>query len=453
VVGDRRILVIDDEAYVRDLMMEVFTREGFLVKTASDGETGLDLACTGAFDLILLDLKLPKINGLTLLRSIMERDPDTIVVVITAYGSIETAIQAMKLGAYDYVTKPFEIDQLLLIVNRALERGNLIKENRYLHEELARNYKFDGIVGKSPKMQEVLKIASTVAPTDATVLIYGETGTGKELLARSIHYQSPRANGPFVVMNCGAIPETLLETELFGHEKGAFTNALTARAGKFERAEGGTIFLDEIGDMSLAMQVKLLRVLQEKTIERVGGSRPIRVNVRIIAATHKDLKAAIREGKFREDLYYRLAVVPLELPPLRERREDIPALAQYFLKKYREQLGKDVRNISPLAMRKLRSYHWPGNVRELEYCIERAVILANGPTIGVEELWLDSPVPPPEEEEDLSLRNVERKHILKVLRAVNWDVESAAGKLQVEVGDLLERMARYGITLEERLQA
>lgn len=452
-VGDRRILVIDDEAYVRDLMMEVFTREGFLVKTASDGETGLDLACTGAFDLILLDLKLPKINGLTLLRSIMERDPDTIVVVITAYGSIETAIQAMKLGAYDYVTKPFEIDQLLLIVNRALERGNLIKENRYLHEELARNYKFDGIVGKSPKMQEVLKIASTVAPTDATVLIYGETGTGKELLARSIHYQSPRANGPFVVMNCGAIPETLLETELFGHEKGAFTNALTARAGKFERAEGGTIFLDEIGDMSLAMQVKLLRVLQEKTIERVGGSRPIRVNVRIIAATHKDLKAAIREGKFREDLYYRLAVVPLELPPLRERREDIPALAQYFLKKYREQLGKDVRNISPLAMRKLRSYHWPGNVRELEYCIERAVILANGPTIGVEELWLDSPVPPPEEEEDLSLRNVERKHILKVLRAVNWDVESAAGKLQVEVGDLLERMARYGITLEERLQA
>jgi two-component system response regulator AtoC len=453
VVGDRRILVIDDEAYVRDLMMEVFTREGFLVKTASDGETGLDLACTGTFDLILLDLKLPKINGLTLLRSIMERDPDTIVVVITAYGSIETAIQAMKLGAYDYVTKPFEIDQLLLIVNRALERGNLIKENRYLHEELARNYKFDGIIGKSPKMQEVLKIASTVAPTDATVLIYGETGTGKELLARSIHYQSPRANGPFVVMNCGAIPETLLETELFGHEKGAFTNALTARAGKFERAEGGTIFLDEIGDMSLAMQVKLLRVLQEKTIERVGGSRPIRVNVRIIAATHKDLKAAIREGKFREDLYYRLAVVPLELPPLRERREDIPALAQYFLKKYREQLGKDVRNISPLAMRKLRSYHWPGNVRELEYCIERAVILANGPTIGVEELWLDSPVPPPEEEEDLSLKNVERKHILKVLRAVNWDVESAASKLQVELGDLLERMARYGITLEERLQA
>lgn len=452
-VGDRRILVIDDEAYVRDLMMEVFTREGFLVKTASDGETGLDLACTGTFDLILLDLKLPKINGLTLLRSIMERDPDTIVVVITAYGSIETAIQAMKLGAYDYVTKPFEIDQLLLIVNRALERGNLIKENRYLHEELARNYKFDGIIGKSPKMQEVLKIASTVAPTDATVLIYGETGTGKELLARSIHYQSPRANGPFVVMNCGAIPETLLETELFGHEKGAFTNALTARAGKFERAEGGTIFLDEIGDMSLAMQVKLLRVLQEKTIERVGGSRPIRVNVRIIAATHKDLKAAIREGKFREDLYYRLAVVPLELPPLRERREDIPALAQYFLKKYREQLGKDVRNISPLAMRKLRSYHWPGNVRELEYCIERAVILANGPTIGVEELWLDSPVPPPEEEEDLSLKNVERKHILKVLRAVNWDVESAASKLQVELGDLLERMARYGITLEERLQA
>ncbi|MDR5695674.1 MAG: sigma-54 dependent transcriptional regulator [Armatimonadota bacterium] len=451
-MGDRRILVIDDEAYVRDLMMEVFTREGFLVKTASDGETGLDLACTGAFDLILLDLKLPKINGLTLLRSIMERDPDAIVVVITAYGSIETAIQAMKLGAYDYVTKPFEIDQLMLIVNRALERGNLIRENRYLHEELARNYKFDGIIGKSPRMQEVLKIASTVAPTDATVLIYGETGTGKELLARSIHYQSPRANGPFVVMNCGAIPETLLETELFGHEKGAFTNALTARAGKFERAEGGTIFLDEIGDMSLAMQVKLLRVLQEKTIERVGGSRPIRVNVRIIAATHKDLKAAIREGRFREDLYYRLAVVPLELPPLRERREDIPALAQYFLKKYREQLGKDVRNISPLAMRRLRSYHWPGNVRELEYCIERAVILANGPTIGVEELWLDPPAPP-QEEEDLSLRSVERKHIQRVLSEVNWDVESAARKLQVEVGDLLERMAKYGITLEERLQA
>lgn len=384
----RRVLVVDDEENIRSLIRQILEREGFQVEVASDGPSALKKATEEDFDLILLDVRIPQLDGMSVLREIRAVDPDAVVMIVTGYGSIEQALEAVRLGAYDYVPKPFKRDELLLRIRRALDYHALREENRKLHEELRQTFKFEGIIGTSPKMQEALRIAAAVAPTDATVLIYGETGTGKEILARSIHYQSHRAQGPFVAINCGSIPETLLETELFGHEKGAFTGAHTSRIGKFEAADGGTIFLDEVGDMSPAMQVKLLRVLQEKTIERVGGVRPVKVNVRVIAATNRDLRAAIREGSFREDLFYRLNVVPIHLPPLRERPEDIPILAQHFLERFKERYRKNIRAITPQAIRKLRRHLWPGNVRELEYAIERAVILAQGEEITAQDLWL-----------------------------------------------------------------
>jgi len=384
----RRVLVVDDEENIRALVRQILEREGFEVETASDGQSALEKATTAAYDLILLDVRIPQLDGMSVLREIRAVDPDAVVMIVTGYGSIEQALEAVRLGAYDYIPKPFKRDELLLRIRRALDYNELREQNRKLHEELRQSFKFEGIIGTSPKMQEALRIAAAVAPTDATVLIYGETGTGKEILARSIHYQSHRAQGPFVAINCGAIPETLLETELFGHEKGAFTSAVTSRIGKFEAADGGTIFLDEVGDMSPAMQVKLLRVLQDRSFERVGGVRPIKVNVRVIAATNRDLRAAIREGSFREDLFYRLSVVPIHLPPLRERPEDIPILAQHFLERHRERYRKNIRAFTPQAMRKLRRHVWPGNVRELEYAIERAVILAQGEEITAQDLWL-----------------------------------------------------------------
>jgi DNA-binding NtrC family response regulator len=292
------------------------------------------------------------------------------------------------MGSYDYLVKPFELANLVDTVNRALERRRLIKENHDLHADLTRTYRIDGVVGRSPAMREVYRMASIVAPTDATVLIQGETGTGKELVARSIHAQSRRANGPLVVMHCGAVPESLLETEVFGHEKGAFTGAIGSRPGRFERAEGGTIFLDEIADMSTLLQVKLLRVLQERVVERVGGTKSIAVDCRVIAATNRDLYRMVQRGEFREDLYYRLSVVPLELPPLRDRLEDLPMLAQHFLRKFRKEHGKPVRALSPVAMRTLQRHAWPGNVRELESCIRRAVILSEGEELTAADIWI-----------------------------------------------------------------
>ncbi|MBI2201808.1 MAG: sigma-54-dependent Fis family transcriptional regulator, partial [Armatimonadetes bacterium] len=358
--------------------------------------------------------------------------------------TIETAIQAIKLGAYDYLAKPFRPDELMVVVNQAVERNRLLRENRQLQPEVMRHFKFEGIVGDSPKMREVLELAAAVAPTDATVLIFGDTGTGKELLARSIHMQSPRASGPFVVVNCGAIPETLLETELFGHEKGAFTSAVSSRVGRFERAQDGTIFLDEIGDMSMAMQVKLLRVLQERVIERVGGSRPIDVNARVIAATNKDLKKAIADGAFREDLYYRLSVVPIEIPPLRERKEDIQALAIHFLSKYAVAFGKRIKGFTPSAQKKLRSHSWPGNIRELEYTIQRVAILATGELIGGEDIWLDEQSQPGTRfPKALSLVDAERRHISAVLKMTSWNVEDAAQVLGIDQPALRKKIDDY----------
>ncbi len=439
-----RVLVVDDEEPIRGLVRQILEREGFEVETASDGAMGLEKATSGEFDLILLDVRIPKKDGMTVLREIREVDPDAVVMIITAYASIDQALEALRAGAYDYIPKPFKKDELLVRVRRALDYERLRAENRRLQEELRQAFKFEGIVGTSPKMQEVLRIAAAVAPTDATVLIYGETGTGKEILARSIHYQSHRAQGPFVAINCGAIPETLLETELFGHEKGAYTGAVTSRVGKFEAASGGTIFLDEVGDMSPAMQVKLLRVLQEKTIERVGGTRPIKVDVRVIAATNRDLRQAIREGSFREDLFYRLSVVPIHLPPLRERPEDIPILAQHFLERACARYRKTIRGFTPQAQRKLRRYSWPGNVRELEFCIERAVILCTGEEITAQDLWLG------EEPEDHfpTLAEVERRHILRALEEGGGNLDRAAALLDIGVPVLRRKLAEHRIEVD-----
>jgi DNA-binding NtrC family response regulator len=444
---ETRILVVDDEENLRRLLVKLLGQEGFAVDEAVDGEDGLAKYKAGRYDLVLLDLKLPKLDGLSVLRAIMEHDPDSLVILITAFSTIDTAIQAIKLGAYDYVAKPFRPEELLIVVNQALERGRLIRENRALQNELMRTFKFEGIVGDSPKMRQVLQLAAAVAPTDATVLIYGETGTGKELLARSIHLQSPRSKGPFVVVNCGAIPETLLETELFGHEKGAFTSAVTSRIGKFERAQDGTIFLDEIGDMSTAMQVKLLRVLQERVIERVGGNKPIDVNARVIAATHRDLRKAIAEGTFREDLYYRLSVVPIELPPLRERKEDIQALAMHFVNKYAVAFNKRIKGFSPLAMKKLRSHSWPGNVRELEYTIQRVVILAQDEVIGADEIWLDEHgAAAPTFPKAFSLDEAERRHISVVLKMTGWNLEEASRVLGITLADLQGKIQAHRLS-------
>jgi DNA-binding NtrC family response regulator len=443
------ILVVDDEENLRNLLSKILSDGGHVVETAADGEAALAKYKASRYDLVLLDLKLPKLDGMSVLRGIMEHDTDALVIIITAFSTIDTAIEAIKLGAYHYVGKPFRPEELMIVVNQALERGRLVQENRKLQQELMRTFKFEGIVGDSPRMHSVLQLAAAVAPTDATVLIYGETGTGKELLARSIHFQSTRAAGPFVVVNCGAIPETLLETELFGHEKGAFTSAITSRVGRFERAQDGTIFLDEIGDMSVAMQVKLLRVLAERVIERVGGSKPIDVNARVIAATNKDLKKAIGEGQFREDLYYRLAVMPVELPPLRDRKEDIQALAYHFLNKYAVAFGKRIKGFTPAAMKKLRSHQWPGNVRELEYAVQRVVILATKELIDVEEMWLDEqPAPGAKFPKAFSLGENERRHIDAVLKMTAWNLDEAARVLGIDRAALQGKMQEYNITAE-----
>ncbi len=434
---------------MRDLLTKILTEVGLEVETAVDGEEGLTKYKNGNFDLILLDQKLPKLDGLSVLRTIIEHDPDAQVVLITAFSSIDTAIQAIKLGAYDYVAKPFRPEELMIVVNQALERNRLLKENRALQHELMSTIKFEGIVGTSAEMGEALKLAATVAPTDATVLIYGETGTGKEVLARSIHFQSRRSSGPFVVVNCGAIPESLMETELFGHEKGAFTSAVTSRVGRFERASGGTIFLDEIGDMTPATQVKLLRVLQERVIERVGGGKTIDVDARVIAATNKDLRKSIANGQFRDDLYYRLSVMPIEIPPLRERKEDISVLAYHFLNKYAVAFGKRIRGFTPLAMKKLRGHAWPGNVRELEYTIQRVVILTSGELIGAEEIWLDEPTQRgPKFPRALSLDQAERRHIEAVLKMTTWNLEEAARVLGIDVPTLETKIESYKLSAE-----
>lgn len=380
------ILIVDDDASNRDALALLLTQSGYRAVAAESGEKGLLLLEETPFEIVITDLFLPGINGIDILRQIKERTPAANVILITGNASAETAVEAMKEGAFDYLTKPLNIPKLKVLITKALEKGRLVAENQYLRQQLRGKYRFDNIIGNSPAMQQTFRRMEKVVNTDSTILILGESGTGKELVARAIHYNSARKDKPFIAINCGAIPGELLESELFGHMKGAFTGAVTDKAGKFEVAEGGTIFLDEIGTMPMQLQMKLLRVLQEREVERVGSSRKIRLNVRIISATNGNLAEMIGSGQFREDLYYRLNVIPIQLPPLRERPEDIALLTRYFLKKSCEEQQIPLKPLTAEALRTLENYDWPGNVREMENVIERAVTLTDNEQIGLDDL-------------------------------------------------------------------
>lgn len=455
--NDRSILVIDDEPGMRDLISRLFAESGFDTATAPDGLKGLSAARERDFDLVILDMSLPGMNGIEVLGGIKEIKPDLPVIMVTAYGSTRTAVDALRLGAYDYITKPFELDELQVVAERALEQHRVIDENRFLRAELKRQYGFDNIIGSDVAAQRAYVMAAQVARTSTTVLILGETGTGKEYLARTIHYQSDRADGPFVKVNCAALPESLLESELFGHEKGAFTHAVTRRIGRFELAHKGTIFLDEIGDISPTVQTRLLRVLQEKQFERVGGSETLTANVRVIAATNRDLEQAMREKQFREDLYYRLNVITIRLPSIRERGDDVEVFAGHFLEVYAEETGKPVKRFSDEALEAMRSHAWPGNIRELENAVERAVILCNGETIRPEHLMLDPARRVAAKTGDgqsaaldaipvtYSLRDVERIHIQRVLEHKQWNQSAAAHALGIDRKTLRNKMKEFGL--------
>ena len=381
-----RILVVDDEELNRDLLQQILDREGYQVAIAANGQEALALLRQEVFHVVLTDLKMPGMTGVEVIRELKMLAPSTMGIIHTAYGSVETAVEAMKAGAYDYVTKPVRRDELLVVIQRALEFQRLHHENVSLRKQLKAKYKFDNIISDNEKMQAIFTQVEKVADTDSTVLIYGESGTGKELIARALHYNSYRQDKPLVPINCGAIPEDLLESELFGHEKGAFTGATAQRMGRFELANGGTIFLDEIGEMRPSLQVKILRVLQEREFERIGGTRTIKVDVRILAATNKNLEDLVARQQFRDDLYWRLNVIPLTLPPLRERLSDIPLLVAHFIARFNDEKKQHLTGITPEALLMLQSYHWPGNVRELENMMERIAILKGSGMIMPEDL-------------------------------------------------------------------
>lgn len=437
------ILVVDDELAQRELVSGFLKRQSFDVTSVESGEKALELFRQGYFDLVLTDQKMPDMSGLELLQAIHAINPETAVVLMTAYGSIEAAVSSIKGGAIDYLTKPLNLDELLFRLRQAGERRRLFSENRELREALRERHRIEGIVGESGPMLEVLSMVRRVAPSEATILIRGESGTGKELVAKAIHYASPRAQGALVKVNCAALPETLLESELFGHEKGAFTGAVTSRQGRFEMAHGGTIFLDEIGDLPLHLQAKLLRVLQEREYEKVGSSRPVKVDVRIVAASHRPLEALIKAGQLREDLYYRLNVVTISIPPLRERRSDVALLMDHFLRRYAEKNGKTLRGLTPEARDILLRYDFPGNVRELENIIERAVVLSRDDVIGSGDLPLT--VQEPETADGDRETNL-TVAVEALERRMIKDALARAGGVQTRAAELLgigERGLRY----------
>ncbi|MCR4289976.1 MAG: sigma-54 dependent transcriptional regulator [Candidatus Scalindua sp.] len=453
----KQILVVEDDEYVLGSIKSVLDDEGYNVKTASNGLEALNLYRKAPYTLVVSDLKMPQMDGFELLKQLKDEYPDVSLILMTAYGSVRTAVEAMKIGAYDYLTKPVSPEELRLVVRRVFEKQNLIIENRALRKELEERFGFDNIIGKSHRIQEVYDIVTQVADTDATVLITGETGTGKELVAHAIHHNSNRKNSPFVVMNCSALPETLLETELFGHEEGAFTGAIKQRTGKFEHADRGTVFFDEMSNLPLSVQAKLLRLLQEKSFERIGGNQTIKVDVRVVAATNKDLSKLSEEGSFRNDLYYRLNVVPIQLPPLRERREDIPLLISHFIEKYNKAFKKDIKSISQNALNILMSYHWPGNVRELENLVERAVIMMKGHIINEEDILIptqknqigglkglfDSKITDSSLEGFLA--HCEEAYINKLLRRHKGRIDSSAKISGIDSKTLYRKMKKYDI--------
>ena len=448
-----RILVVDDEEQMRDLLAKVLERKGYQVSVCGDGAEALALLEREPADLVVTDVRMPGLNGMEALRAIKELNPDIVVLIMTAFGSIDQAVQAVKEGAYDYINKPFKIDEILLTIDKALEERNLRHEVSTLRQELRTRYHFENLIGKSRAMQDVFGLIEQVAGSRSTVMVYGKSGTGKELVAKAVHYNSPRSAKAFVAVNCAAIPAELLESELFGHEKGAFTGAIATKVGKFELATGGTLFLDEIGHMRLDLQAKILRALQEREIERVGGTRVIKIDVRVLAATNRDLKKAIEEGTFREDLYYRLNVVPITLPDLKDRQEDIPLLANHFVQKFAPESNPAIREISKEAMAILMSHTWPGNVRELENVIERAVTLGHGPAIELKDLppHLAGGTNPLERAlaKEATLEDLEKDYIAMILRRTKGHQIRAASILGIDRRTLYRKIRRFSLKLGE----
>jgi two-component system response regulator AtoC len=444
-----KVLVVDDEVIIRDSLRDWLTDAGYQVFTAENGAQALKIIQQEGLRIVIADLVMPGMDGIELMKRAKEISPDAEVIIVTAYGSIPTAITAMREGAYDYIEKPFCPERAEILIEKLVEHQELIEENLSLHHKLEERYRFENIIAKSPKMQQVIEIIKVVAKSNATVLITGETGTGKELVAQAIHSQSHRCGKPFVAVSCAALPESLLESELFGHEKGSFTGAYAQKKGKFEVAHRGTLFLDEIGEMSANIQVHLLRVLEEKEFTRVGGNESIKIDVRVISATNRNVKQAIANGQFREDLYYRLNVVNIELPPLRERKEDIPLVAQHFLKKFASENNKEVSGFSPEATDFLLRYDWPGNVRELENTVERAVILAQNPLIKVADLPQQNLVPAHPTSSETSLKQVEKNHILSVLTETGGNYTEAARILGISRMTLYNKAKAYGLNVKK----
>jgi len=448
------ILIVEDEAKMRRLLELNLGEDGFTTLSAEDAETGLKLLGQNSVDLVLTDLKLPGMNGLEFLQAVKRQNAALPVVVMTAFGSVETAVEAMKAGASDYVLKPFSLAEMRMVIHKELDVRNLREENRSLREALGKKYSHPNVVARSPKMQEVLATIERVAPTNATVLLGGESGVGKDLVARAIHEKSKRATGPFLKINSTAIPENLLESELFGFEKGAFTGAVASKPGKFELADKGTLFLDEIGDVPPATQVKLLRVLQEREFERLGGTKTVKVDVRLIAATNRDLRGALEQGTFREDLYYRLNVVPIDIAPLRDRKEDIPDLVNLFITRFAGDSGKIIEGITPEAMQILVGYHWPGNVRELQNVIERACALSKGSTLETADIHLDVRAAKAGNgnagflPDGMTLEQWEDEMVKEALRRANGNKSQAARLLGLSRNALRYRLSKIGIADE-----
>jgi len=456
-MADEKILIVDDERLAAEALRKNLQLDGFHADTAASAEQALELLATRPYGIVLSDLRMPEMSGLELCQEIRRIHPDTDVVILTAFGTIANAVDAIKQGAYDYLTKPVEPERLATKVRHILDGHRLRDENRELREQIRSERQGLRLIGSAPKMVEVLDTIRTVAPSDATVLLRGESGTGKELAASAIHQLSPRARQPFIRVNCAAIPETLLEDELFGHERGAFTGAHARRKGRFEAAHRGTIFLDEIAEMSPALQAKLLRVVQEREFERVGGSEPILVDVRILTSTNRNLEEEVRDGHFREDLYYRINVVPILLPPLRERREDILVLANHFLERYAERNDRRFKGIAPKAQEMLLTYHWPGNVRELENCIERAVVMAQGDVLGPADIALNPDITNMAQDDvasqlvqdGFSVEEFERKLIAASLKKTGGNQSKAAELLGLTRRTLQYRIEKYDIDVEK----
>jgi len=455
----KRVLIVDDEENFRHMLSVILVKEGYEVETASNGDEALQKVMASPFDQVLCDIRMPRMDGLEFLREKRKKGAEVITIMMSAYGTVDIAIEAMKLGAYDYISKPFKPDEIILTLRKAEEREQLRRENQLLRKEIAREYSFENIVSKNEKMQKIFDVIKKVAQYRSTVLITGESGTGKELVARALHYNSERSQNPFMPVNCGAIPENLLESELFGHAKGAFTDAIRTKKGLFEEADGGTLFLDEIGELPGQLQVKLLRVLQDGEIRRIGESKTIQIDVRIVAATVKDLQKEVNEGRFREDLFYRLNVLPIHIPPLRERKEDIPLLIQHFIGKYNQILNKNVADIDHSGLEALMNYKWYGNVRELENTVERAIVLCDRNYIQLENLPVEiqnfkeesQPEPMPDEEYSIkkASKSLEMNLIKKALRKTKGNHTHAARLLEISHRALLYKIKEYEILENE----